>query len=69
MYVRLGAGYTSCMRFRVGLLAGFAVGYYLGSKAGRERYEQMTASARQVPVFEMAKRSGTETAMSAPPHR
>jgi hypothetical protein len=41
VYVRLGAGYTSCMRFRVGLLAGFAVGYYLGSKAGRERYEQI----------------------------
>jgi hypothetical protein len=29
------------MRFRVGLLAGFAAGYYLGSKAGRERYEQI----------------------------
>jgi hypothetical protein len=29
------------MRFRVGLLAGFTVGYYLGSKAGRERYEQI----------------------------
>jgi hypothetical protein len=29
------------MRFRVGLLAGFATGYYLGSKAGRERYEQI----------------------------
>jgi len=41
VYTRLGAGYTSCMRFRVGLLAGFAVGYYLGSKAGRERYEQI----------------------------
>jgi len=41
VYTRLGAGYTSCMRFRVGLLAGFAVGYYFGSKAGRERYEQI----------------------------
>jgi hypothetical protein len=29
------------MRFRVGLIAGFAAGYYLGSKAGRERYEQI----------------------------
>jgi hypothetical protein len=29
------------MRLRVGLLAGFAVGYYFGSKAGRERYEQI----------------------------
>ena len=26
---------------RVGLVAGFAVGYYLGAKAGRERYEQL----------------------------
>ena len=41
MYVRIGTGYTCCMRFRVGLLAGFAAGYYLGSKAGRERYEQI----------------------------
>src|SRR6266536_2546746 len=41
VYTRLGAGYTSCMRFRVGLLTGFAAGYYLGSKAGRERYEQI----------------------------
>ena len=41
MYVRIGTGYTSCMRFRMGLLAGFAAGYYLGSKAGRERYEQI----------------------------
>jgi hypothetical protein len=29
------------MRFRMGLIAGFAAGYYLGSKAGRERYEQI----------------------------
>jgi hypothetical protein len=29
------------MRFRVGLIAGFAAGYYFGSKAGRERYEQI----------------------------
>jgi hypothetical protein len=29
------------MRFRAGLLVGFAVGYYFGAKAGRERYEQI----------------------------
>ena len=29
------------MKFRVGLVVGFAVGYYLGAKAGRERYEQI----------------------------
>ena len=30
------------MRFRLGVLTGFAGGYYLGAKAGRERYEQLS---------------------------
>lgn len=29
------------MRFRTGLVIGFGTGYYLGAKAGRERYEQL----------------------------
>jgi hypothetical protein len=29
------------MKLRTGLVLGFAVGYYLGAKAGRERYEQL----------------------------
>ncbi|MGH2740049.1 MAG: YtxH domain-containing protein [Actinomycetota bacterium] len=29
------------MRFRSGLLIGLGVGYVLGTKAGRERYEQL----------------------------
>jgi hypothetical protein len=29
------------MKFRIGLLIGFGVGYYLGARAGRARYEQM----------------------------
>ncbi len=29
------------MRFRLGLVIGFGGGYYLGAKAGRERYEQL----------------------------
>ncbi len=29
------------MKFRLGLLVGFGVGYYLGARAGRARYEQM----------------------------
>jgi hypothetical protein len=29
------------MRFRLGLLIGFAVGYVLGAKAGKERYDQI----------------------------
>ena len=29
------------MRFKLGLMFGFALGYYFGAKAGRARYEQM----------------------------
>ena len=36
------------MGFKMGAVAGFAVGYYLGSKAGRERYEQINAWIDQV---------------------
>lgn len=36
------------MRFRAGLLVGFAGGYYLGSGAGRERHEQIKSTIRKV---------------------
>lgn len=36
------------MRFRVGLTVGFAAGYYLGAKAGRERYEQINRALRSI---------------------
>ena len=42
------------MRFRNGLLIGLGVGYYLGARAGRERYEEIDAYLRQVrssPVY------------------
>ena len=32
------------MGFKTGMLVGFGVGYILGSKAGRERYEELKAS-------------------------
>jgi len=32
-------------KFRVGLAAGLAVGYYLGARAGRDRYEQLNRTA------------------------
>jgi hypothetical protein len=44
-------------KFRFGALAGFAVGYYLGARAGRERYEQMNSvlrRARSSPTFDQA---------------
>ena len=36
------------MRYRVTFLAGLAVGFVLGARAGRETYEQMKKTARQV---------------------
>ncbi|MCN9239595.1 YtxH domain-containing protein [Streptomyces sp. RY43-2] len=36
------------MRYRLTFFAGVALGYVLGTRAGRERYEQMKKSARQV---------------------
>lgn len=36
------------MRFRVVFVAGLAVGYVLGSRAGRERYEQIKRMAQRV---------------------
>ena len=45
------------MRFRLGLIVGFGAGYYLGAKAGRERYEQLNRwlrQARESDAFETA---------------
>lgn len=36
------------MKFRTGLIVGGAVGYYLGTKAGRQRYEQLNRVIRKV---------------------
>jgi hypothetical protein len=41
------------MRFRLGLIVGFGVGYYLGTKAGRERYEQLNAMIRKAKRSEV----------------
>jgi hypothetical protein len=45
------------MRFRLGVVVGFAVGYYLGARAGRARYVQMERwlqKARDSDVAEAA---------------
>jgi len=45
------------MRFRLGLLVGFGSGYYLGSMAGRERYEQINrtiAKVKRSDAYEVA---------------
>lgn len=36
------------MRFRLGLVIGFGSGYYLGSMAGRERYEQINRTLGRI---------------------
>ncbi|MBB1245831.1 YtxH domain-containing protein [Streptomyces durbertensis] len=36
------------MRHRLIFVAGIAVGYVLGARAGRERYEQLREKARQI---------------------
>ncbi len=40
--------YNSRMGFKTGLVAGLAVGYYFGTRAGRERYEQISRLLRPV---------------------
>jgi hypothetical protein len=34
------------MKFRTGMLVGFGVGYVLGAKAGKERYQQIVEATR-----------------------
>ncbi|MET8769520.1 YtxH domain-containing protein [Streptomyces sp. NPDC004658] len=49
------------MRYRLTFLAGLALGYVLGTRAGRERYEQLKKSARQI-ARNPAVRNTAETA-------
>jgi hypothetical protein len=45
------------MRFRLGLVTGFAAGYYLGARAGRQRYDQINRALRKAKrsdAFEVA---------------
>jgi hypothetical protein len=49
--------HASMNKFRLGAIVGLAVGYYLGARAGRERYEQITRvlhRAKSSPAFDQA---------------
>lgn len=61
------------MRGKVGLVIGLGVGYVLGTRAGRQRYEQIKAGAQRVwnldPVQQQvgrAKDFATSSAMKLP---
>lgn len=49
------------MRYRLTFVAGLALGYVLGTRAGRERYEQLRKTAHQI-AQNPAVRNTTETA-------
>jgi hypothetical protein len=52
---------------KLGVALGVAVGYVLGARAGRERYEQIAASARQImdkPQVKRVVESAPETAQA-----
>ena len=57
------------MRGKVGLVIGLGVGYVLGTRAGRQRYEQIKAGAEKVwnlePVQEQVERAKGFAATSA----
>lgn len=53
------------MRFRLGLLLGFAIGYVLGTKAGRERYAQIQSWGRQLARSEPAQQLSGEVRSAA----
>jgi hypothetical protein len=42
------AGHNGSVKFRIGTATAFALGYLLGTRAGRERYLQITRAARQL---------------------
>ena len=60
------------MRFRLGFVTGMATGYYLGAKAGRQRYDQINRAIAKVKrsdayeeATEMAKAKVEEAAEKA----
>ncbi|GGZ28323.1 hypothetical protein GCM10010387_22200 [Streptomyces inusitatus] len=52
------------MRYKLTFVVGLAVGYVLGTRAGRERYEQLRKSARQFSQ-NPAVRNAAETAVQS----
>ena len=54
------------MRFRYGLAVGFAAGYVLGAKAGRQRYEQIEQMTRKIWESQQAEKLRNEIGQKVP---
>lgn len=53
------------MRFRLGLFLGLAIGYVLGARAGRARYEQIAKAWSQFRRSEPAQQLGADLKVAA----
>lgn len=56
------------MRYRLTFISGLAVGFVLGARAGRERYEKLLKTARQIsqnPAVRNAAESATTNGRAA----
>lgn len=47
------------MRYRITFLVGLAIGYVLGARAGRRRYEQIAETTRRVVESEAARKAAS----------
>lgn len=52
------------MKFRTGLIVGAGVGYVLGTRAGRKRYEQIVAAYSRIRSCPVIKRAADLTERS-----
>jgi hypothetical protein len=53
------------MRFRLGLFLGLAIGYVLGARAGRARYEQISRAWAKMRRSEPAQQLGADLRVAA----
>lgn len=53
------------MRFRLGLFLGFVIGYVLGARAGRARYEQIVQAWNSFKRSDQAQQLGADVRVAA----